>query len=110
MSAVAEEPKVEESRDVRRVEVISRDKRYLSGWPRFPGTRVPVRALVDVLIEGRTIDQFVEEDYPGVTRKQAEDFLRYLCQQEKLYLAGHRHWGLDEGQGSDYLEDDPEKW
>ena len=108
MSAVAEEPKIEGSRDVRRVEVISRDERYLSGWPRFPGTRVPVRALMDHLIAGETIADFMD-GFPGVTREQCENVLRYFCQQEKLYRASARR-GVDEGRGSDFLVDDPETW
>ena len=111
MSAIAEREDRTSTPETKppRVEVISRDPEYLSGWPRFPGTRVPVRNLIDCLLAGETIDGFLE-GYPGVTREQAENVLRYFCQREKLYRGSARYWGLDEGRGSDHLDDDPETW
>ena len=113
MSAIAErEDRTTECQTTQapRVEVINRDKDYLSGWPRFPGTRLPVRHLMDYLMDNRTIDEFID-DYGGVTREQCVDVLRFLCQDQKLYTCGYRgRPDLDEGEGSDYLEDDPEKW
>ena len=46
----------------------------LSGTPVFMGTRVPVRALLDYLESGDSIDSFLE-DFPGVQREQAIQFL-----------------------------------
>ncbi len=46
----------------------------LSGTPVFIGTRVPVRNLLDYLEGGDTLDQFLD-DFPGVTRDQAVQFL-----------------------------------
>lgn len=44
---------------------------------RFKGTRVPVRALVENLAAGATIDDFVAW-FPGVTREQAMQAKRRL--------------------------------
>lgn len=46
----------------------------LSGAPVFIGTRVPVRTLLDYLEAGDTIDEFLQ-DFPGVQREQAVQFL-----------------------------------
>jgi uncharacterized protein (DUF433 family) len=43
--------------------------------PVFPGTRVPVQALLDYLEGGETIDDFLE-GFPSVTRNQAIAFLQ----------------------------------
>ncbi|HEX4121539.1 MAG TPA: DUF433 domain-containing protein [Verrucomicrobiae bacterium] len=44
------------------------------GAPCFASTRVPVRALLDYLEGGDTLDEFLEQ-YPTVSRKQAVGFL-----------------------------------
>jgi len=46
----------------------------LSGTPVFTGTRVPVDSLIQHLRAGVTLDAFLD-DFPGVSRKQAEAFL-----------------------------------
>jgi uncharacterized protein (DUF433 family) len=46
----------------------------LSGTPVFVGTRVPVRGLLDYLEAGDSLDEFLE-DFPGVSREQAVQFL-----------------------------------
>lgn len=46
----------------------------MSGAPVFVGTRVPVRALLDYVEAGDTLDDFLA-DFPGVTREQAIRFL-----------------------------------
>lgn len=46
----------------------------LSGTPVFVGTRVPVRTLLDYIETGDSLDDFLE-DFPGVTREQAVQFL-----------------------------------
>lgn len=48
----------------------------LSGDIRFRGTRVPVRALLDTLAGGSSIDDFME-GWPGVAREQAEAVVRW---------------------------------
>jgi uncharacterized protein (DUF433 family) len=50
--------------------VIHSDPEVLSGTPVFVGTRVPVRALLDYLEAGDSLDQFLL-DFPSVSRKQA---------------------------------------
>ena len=55
--------------------LISSDPEILSGTPVFAGTRVPASALFDRLEEGDTLDAFLE-DYPTVTRQQAQALLR----------------------------------
>ena len=55
-------------------ELINRDPEIMSGTPVFMGTRVPVKALVDYLRLGHTLDDFLEA-FPTVERKQAEAIL-----------------------------------
>jgi uncharacterized protein (DUF433 family) len=50
--------------------VIHRDPDILGGTPVFVGTRVPVKALLDYLAGGHTLDDFLD-DFPTVTRVQA---------------------------------------
>jgi uncharacterized protein (DUF433 family) len=54
--------------------IVKIDPEILGGTPCFAGTRVPVRALLDYLEGGDTLDQFLEQ-YPTVSRKQATGFL-----------------------------------
>jgi uncharacterized protein (DUF433 family) len=54
--------------------VVKIDPDIMSGTPCFAGTRVPVRALLDYIEGGETLDQFLEQ-YPTVKRKQAVAFL-----------------------------------
>lgn len=53
--------------------------RVMSGTPVFKGTRVPVRALLDHLEAGDSLDVFLE-DFPSVPRQQAIDFLELAGQ------------------------------
>ena len=50
------------------------DPEIMSGVPVFVGTRVPVRALIDYLVGGDPLDEFLD-DFPGVTKEQAVDAL-----------------------------------
>jgi uncharacterized protein (DUF433 family) len=50
--------------------VIHSDPEVLGGVPVFAGTRVPVRALIDYLEAGESLDEFLE-DFPSVKREQA---------------------------------------
>ena len=49
---------------------VHRDPEILGGTPVFVGTRVPLRALVDYLEHGHSLDEFLE-DFPSVSRDQA---------------------------------------
>ncbi len=57
--------------------IVSRDPEVLSGAPVFAGTRVPVRALIDHLAEGDSIDDFLD-GFPSVESEQAANFLRRI--------------------------------
>lgn len=54
--------------------VVVVDPEIMSGKPCFAGTRVPVRALLDYIKGGDTLDEFLEQ-YPTVSRNQAVGFL-----------------------------------
>jgi uncharacterized protein (DUF433 family) len=54
--------------------VVHSHPQILSGTPVFVGTRVPVRTLLDYLEGGDTLDRFLD-DFPGVSRDQAVQFL-----------------------------------
>jgi len=66
--------------------VIHSDPEILSGTPVFVGTRVPVRALLDYLEAGDSIDEFLT-DFPSVTRAQAVAALELA----KKMLVSHAH-------------------
>ena len=48
----------------------------LSGAWLFKGTRVPVRALVENLEDGATVDEFLDW-FPGVSREQVDAVLEH---------------------------------
>ena len=50
--------------------IIQRSKDILGGTPVFPGTRVPVKALIDYLEAGDRLGDFLK-DYPAVSKTQA---------------------------------------
>ena len=50
---------------------VERDPARLGGVPVFRGTRVPVKSLFDHLQAGDPLETFLD-DFPGVTRGQAE--------------------------------------
>jgi uncharacterized protein (DUF433 family) len=54
--------------------VFHSDPEILGGTPVFTGTRVPVQNLVDYLLGGETIDDFLE-GFPTVKRDQVIAFL-----------------------------------
>jgi uncharacterized protein (DUF433 family) len=56
-------------------DVESSPERVSGAWV-FRGTRVPVAALFENLESGATIDDFLEW-FPGVTRQQATNVLRF---------------------------------
>jgi uncharacterized protein (DUF433 family) len=51
-------------------DVIHSDPEVMSGAPVFVGTRVPLRALLDHLEAGDSLDVFLRS-FPSVTREQA---------------------------------------
>ena len=54
--------------------VISSDRDYVSGTPRFKGTRVPTYILFEFLAAGENLDEFVD-CFPTVSREQAIEAL-----------------------------------
>lgn len=52
------------------VPAIHSDPEILSGTPVFVGTRVPVKILLDYLIAGDSLSEFLEH-FPSVSREQA---------------------------------------
>ena len=49
--------------------VVHADPEIMSGVPVFLGTRVPVQTLFDYLMDGCSIDEFLE-NFPTVSREQ----------------------------------------
>jgi uncharacterized protein (DUF433 family) len=47
----------------------------MGGTPVFAGTRVPVQTLFDFLVDGDSIDDFLE-GFPTVSREQVINFLQ----------------------------------
>lgn len=56
-------------------QVISRHPDVMNGMLVFSGTRVPVEILIQHLVEGDTLDEFLD-DFPTVSRKQAVNYLK----------------------------------
>jgi uncharacterized protein (DUF433 family) len=50
--------------------VVHSDPAILGGTPVFVGTRVPVRALIDYIEGGHSLNEFLD-DFPTVTREIA---------------------------------------
>ena len=55
-------------------QVINQDPEIHGGTPVFTGTRVPIKALIDHLKAGESLDCFLE-GFPSVSREQAVAFL-----------------------------------
>jgi uncharacterized protein (DUF433 family) len=54
--------------------IISVSPEVMGGTPVFTGTRVPVQTLLDYLMAGESIDDFLD-GFPTVSRKQVLAFL-----------------------------------
>ncbi len=46
----------------------------MGGTPVFAGTRVPIQTLIDYLVAGDSIDEFLD-GFPSVRREQIVEFL-----------------------------------
>jgi uncharacterized protein (DUF433 family) len=53
---------------------ITISKEIMGGTPVFAGTRVPIQTLIDYLVAGDSIDDFLE-GFPTVKREQVVEFL-----------------------------------
>ena len=56
--------------------IINSDREYVSGQPRFNGTRMPVHILFQVLADGDDIDTFLSEYDTSVTAEQCAKLIR----------------------------------
>ena len=65
--------------------VVHSDPDILGGSPVFIGTRVPVKALLDYVSGGHTLDDFLD-DFPTVTHAQA---MAVLEQGVQLLVGAH---------------------
>lgn len=63
--------------------LVSCSPEVMSGTPVFPGTRVPVKNLMDYLAAGDSLDEFLDQ-FPTVKREQAVALLSFA---EELILA-----------------------
>jgi uncharacterized protein (DUF433 family) len=54
--------------------IISVSPEIMGGTPVFTGTRVPVQTLIDYLVAGESIDDFLD-GFPTVSRRQVIAFL-----------------------------------
>ena len=61
-------------------QVINQDPEIHGGTPVFTGTRVPVKALIDHLKAGESLDYFLQ-GFPSVSREQAIAFLEFALTQ-----------------------------
>ena len=55
---------------------ISVDPEVMSGKPVFLGTRVPVDTLFNYILDGNTLDEFLD-DFPTVKREDAVNVLEF---------------------------------
>ena len=54
--------------------IVDSDRDYVSGTPRFIGTRVPIYILFEFLADGENLDEFLD-CFPTVSREQAIEAL-----------------------------------
>ena len=59
---------------MKKEQIITCDKKVVSGMPVFAGTRVPVAILIDYLKAGDSLERFLD-GFPTVKRAQAIAFL-----------------------------------
>jgi uncharacterized protein (DUF433 family) len=55
---------------------VTTDPEIMSGKPVFAGTRVPVETLIGYILDGNTLNEFLE-DFPTVKREDAISVLEY---------------------------------
>jgi uncharacterized protein (DUF433 family) len=67
-------------------QIIQCSKKVMGGTPVFAGTRVPIQTLLDYLVAGDRLDDFLDE-FPTVTREKAIAFLE-LAKEAAVAQAG----------------------
>lgn len=70
---------------MKRTQIYHSDPDILGGTPVFTGTRVPIDTLLVYLRKGKRIEDF-RDDFPTVSREQAEALLR-LAEDELVSAA-----------------------
>ncbi len=55
--------------------VVTISNEIMGGTPVFAGTRVPIQTLIDYLVAGDSIDEFLD-GFPSVKREQVVEFLQ----------------------------------
>ncbi|MGI8541998.1 MAG: DUF433 domain-containing protein [Aridibacter sp.] len=66
--------------------VVTISKEIMGGTPIFTGTRVPIQTLIDYLVAGDSIDEFLE-GFPTVKRDQVVEFLKEAAQEMRNITA-----------------------
>ncbi len=59
--------------------VVACERGYVSGTPRFVGTRIPVKTLFNHIDRDNLPDEMFE-DFPGIGREQANETLALACE------------------------------
>ena len=63
-------------------DIVSRDPNVMNGALVFAGTRVPVDTLIQHLVAGDSLEDFLK-DFPTVRREQAVAYLEMALQKTK---------------------------
>ncbi len=66
--------------------VVTISKEIIGGTPIFTGTRVAIQTLIDYLVAGDSIDEFLE-GFPTVKRDQVVEFLKEAAQEMRNITA-----------------------
>ena len=70
---------------------ITVDPKICGGKPCIKGTRIPVVMILDLLEDGLTFDQILQDYYPHITAEDIRACIKYaraLVEGEEIYLAG----------------------
>ena len=59
--------------------VVACERGYISGTPRFVGTRIPVKTLFNHIDRDNLPDELFE-NFPGISREQANETLALACE------------------------------
>lgn len=75
----------------RAVSMVSSDRETMRGEPVYKGTRIPVRAIADMLSQGTAVDEILE-GYPALTRDIVELAPMYVRAFPRRGRPAARHW------------------
>ena len=77
--------------------LISSEREYLSGKPRFNGIRIPVSTLFRVLADGDNIETFLSEYDTSVTYEQSAELIRVAQKLVEFYAYKIAFEKMDDG-------------